>query len=87
MPRLIEKSKYIALIAIVSMLVAATAAFIWGAYKTYLALALMVTSTGKDPLITFYLIQLVDVFLIAIVLYLLSASVFELFIGELALPG
>jgi uncharacterized membrane protein YqhA len=86
MPKFIEKSKYISIIAVASMLLAATGAFFWGAYKTYLALALMFTSAGKDPLITFYMVQLVDAFLIAIVLYLFSASVYELFIGELALP-
>ena len=86
MPRLIEKSRYIAFIAIISMLLASISAFFWGAYKTYLAIVLMITSLGKDPLITFYLIQLVDVFLVSIVMYLLSASIYELFIGDLPLP-
>ena len=86
MIRLIERSRYIAYIAIISMLLAATSAFLWGAYKTYLAIELVITSQGKDPLIMFFLIQLVDVFLVAIVMYLLSASIYELFIGELPLP-
>ena len=46
MPRLIEKSKFIAFIAVVSMLAASAAAFFWGAYKTFLALAVMVTERG-----------------------------------------
>jgi uncharacterized membrane protein YqhA len=86
MQNLIVRSKSVALIAVVSMLIAAASTFVWGAYKTYLAIELMITSQGKDPLITYYLIQLVDVFLVAIVIYLLTASMYELFIGDLPLP-
>jgi uncharacterized membrane protein YqhA len=86
MQNLITRSKSIAFIAVISMLIASASTFIWGAYKTYLAIALMITSHGKAPQITYYLIQLVDVFLVAIVIYLVAASVYEMFIGDLPLP-
>lgn len=83
---ILEQSKHFAWISIIALLIAALFAFLWGAVKTFDAVVIIVTSLGQDPLITFHLIQLVDVFLIAITLFILSASIHELFIGKLNLP-
>lgn len=86
MGRLLEKTRYIGLLGIVSLLVAAIAAFAWGAVKTVNALIVIVTSYGKDTFIAIRLIELVDAFLIATALYVFAVSLYEMFINKIALP-
>jgi uncharacterized membrane protein YqhA len=81
-----EKSRFFTFIPAVCLLFASLAAAVWGAVKTFNTIALILTSAGQDPLITFYLIQLIDVFLISIVLYIFAVNIYELFIGKLQLP-
>lgn len=86
MKTILEQSKQFAWISIIALIIAALFAFLWGAVKTFDAVSIIITTLGQDPLITFYLIQLVDIFLIAITLFILAASIHELFIGKLNLP-
>jgi len=62
------------------------AAYNWGAVKTFSTITLNITSYGKDSYIAVSLIELVDSFLIAIALQILSLSMYELFVGKLNLP-
>ena len=86
MGRLLEKTRYLALVGITSLLLASVAAFGWGAVKTFNVITLIITSYGKDSYIAISLIELVDSFLIAIALLIFSVSLYELFVGELNLP-
>jgi uncharacterized membrane protein YqhA len=86
MKALFEKTRYLTLIAVVSLLVAAFISFIWGAIKTFHAVSEILFSAGQDKLISLYLIQLVDVFLISIALLIFAFSIYELFVGDLDLP-
>jgi uncharacterized membrane protein YqhA len=86
MTKLIEKTRYLGIIGVVSLLLASVAAFGWGVVKTINALVVIITSMGKDPYIAISLIELVDSFLIATVLYVFAVSMYELFINDLALP-
>lgn len=86
MGKILEKTRYLAFIGIISLLFASLAAFGWGAVKTINAIELIIMSYGKDPFITVSLIELVDSFLIAIALLIFSVSMYELFIGKLNLP-
>lgn len=86
MKSFIEKTRYLNLIAVFALLLATIDAFALGLIKTYKAILAIFTSAGRDPLILYYLIQLVDTFLVAIVLYIFAVSVYELFIGKLDLP-
>jgi uncharacterized membrane protein YqhA len=87
MSKLLEKSRYLAMIGVLALLVSALAAFGWGILKTWFAIELIVSSLGKDATITVELIEVVDAFLIATALLIFAASLYELFIGELAMPG
>ncbi len=87
MARLLEKTRYLAFFGIFSLLLAALAAFGWGAVKTFNLIILIITSYGKDSFIAVSLIELVDSFLIAIALLIFSVSMYELFIDKLNLPG
>jgi uncharacterized membrane protein YqhA len=84
--QLLEKSRYLILIAVISSLVASVAAFLWGAVKTIAVIADLVTSVGKYPLASVALIELMDAFLIATGLLIFGLGLYELFIEDLSLP-
>jgi uncharacterized membrane protein YqhA len=86
MVKLLEKTRYLGIVGVVSLLLASMAAFGWGVVKTFNAIIVIVTSYGKDPYIAISLIELVDSFLIATALYIFAVSIYELFINKLALP-
>ena len=83
---ILEKSRYLAIIGVISLLIAALAAFVWGTLKTVSATLLVIQSSGRDAGITIELIEIVDSFLIATAILIFAASLYELFIGELNLP-
>ncbi len=83
---LVEKSKYLILIAVASTLVASTAAFLWGAIKTVKVLIAILTPIGGDPTAAIALVELMDTFLIATVLFIFAMGMYELFIGSISLP-
>jgi uncharacterized membrane protein YqhA len=86
MQGLLEKSRYVGLIGVFSLLMASVIAFGWGAVKTVNAIAAIVASYGKDPYIAVQLIELVDSFLIATALFVFAVSMYEMFVNKLALP-
>ncbi len=83
---ILEKSRYLAVVGIVSLLAAALAAFGWGTLKTVHAVMLVIQSMGKDAGITIEFIEIVDSFLIATAILIFAVSLYELFIGEIDLP-
>jgi len=86
MGKLLEKSRYLGLIGVISLLLASVSAFVWGAVKTVVAILGIISSYGKDPYIAISLIELVDSFLIATALFIFAVSMYEMFIEKVALP-
>jgi uncharacterized membrane protein YqhA len=86
MARLIERSRYLILLAVGATLVASAVAFLWGVWKTAQVIVKMIVSQGEDPLTAVSLIALMDKFLIAVGLYIFAVGMYELFIGEVSLP-
>jgi uncharacterized membrane protein YqhA len=86
MKTILEKSRYLSFIGIVSLLVAALAAFAWGTLKTVSAVMLVIESLGRDAAITIEFIEIVDSFLIATAILIFAVSLYELFISDLDLP-
>jgi uncharacterized membrane protein YqhA len=84
---LLERSRYLVVIAVLACLVAALAAFGWGAFKAWHAVASLIQSGGKDPLGAIKFIELMDTFLIATALLIFAIGLHELFIEDVALPG
>ncbi len=82
----IEKSKSLILIAVVSSLIASATAFIYGMIKTFAVILNFVMSYGKDPLGVIALLGLMDIFLIATVLFIFAMGMYELFIDNIVLP-
>lgn len=85
MKRILENSKYIVLIAVISLLLAAIATFLWGAAQTVLLVAKFV-ATPTDAGLIVAIVQLMDLFLLGTVLLVFALGLYELFIGKLALP-
>ncbi len=87
MAKILEKSRYLVLLAVISSLIASAAAFLWGVYKTVLVLVEMIITGDKSTAITVALIELMDKFLIAVGLYIFAVGVYGLFLGELKVPA
>ncbi|MHC1782271.1 MAG: YqhA family protein [Anaerolineaceae bacterium] len=83
---LIEKSKYLILIAVATLLITFCFALFWGVAKAVAAWVEVVSSVGKSSQIYLLLIKVIDAFLITLVLYLLAVSIYELFIEDTNLP-
>lgn len=86
MKRIIEKSKNLFLIAVASTLIASIIGFLWGLVKTFTVIINLILSYGKNPFAAIELIELMDIFLIATILYIFALGMYELFIGSVNLP-
>jgi uncharacterized membrane protein YqhA len=84
--KLLEKSNYLVLIAVFSSLLASVAAFVWGAVKSVKVIIDIIVNIGSESNFTVPLIEVMDIFLIATVLFIFSLGMYELFIGKLSLP-
>ena len=84
--RILESSRYLVVIGVVSSLVASLAVFVWGLVKTGAVVLGLLRTGGTDPLTVVRLIELMDKFLIAVGLYIFAVGLYELFIGDLDLP-
>lgn len=82
----IEKSRYLSLIAVFSLLLASALAFGVGAVKTAKAVITIFEGDDLGSLILVAFIQIADVFLLATALFVFAVSLYELFIGPLDLP-
>jgi uncharacterized membrane protein YqhA len=84
--KLLERSRYLVVIAVVASLVAAVAAFGWGAVKTVLIIVHLVTERDQGHEMSIAFIQLMDAFLIATGLVIFALGLYELFVEALDLP-
>ena len=86
MKLIVEKSRYLALIGVIGLLIAAIAAFGWGLYKTGLLVYEVTIGLSASTSIIVDLVKIVDFFLIATTLLIFAASLYELFITEIDVP-
>ena len=86
MKTILEKSRYLAFIGVVPLLVASIAAFAWGLLQTFQIVMLVISSLGADEGITVGFIKIIDIFLIATATLIFTLSLYRLFIGEINAP-
>lgn len=86
MKAIIEKSKYLIIIAVAALLITFVFSLFWGAAKAVAAWIEIVSSAGKSTVINLMLIKVIDAFLITLAFYLLAVSIYELFIEDTNLP-
>ena len=84
---LVEKSRYISLVVVISLLLTFVMSIFWGLSRAIIAWMEIILSLGQASEIILLILKLIDAFLIAIVLYILAASIYKLFVGELELPS
>jgi uncharacterized membrane protein YqhA len=83
---ILERSRYLAIIGIISLLFASVAAFLWGALKTWQVIVLVISSWGTDKGIIIGFIEIVDAFLVATAILIFMLSLYELFIDKINAP-
>ena len=83
---IVEKSRYLALIGVIGLLIAGVAAFGWGLYKTVMLVYEVTTGASAGKTVIVDLVKIVDFFLIATTLLIFAASLYELFIAEVNVP-
>lgn len=87
MKKILESSRYLTIIGVLALLIAALAAFVWGIFQTWYAVSMIIESRGEDIGITIALIEIVDSFLIATTLLIFSVNLYELFIEDVNIPA
>jgi uncharacterized membrane protein YqhA len=85
MNRIVASARYLALAGVFFGLLAALAAFTWGGVKTVLIVKKL--AYGEFDGMAVGLVQIMDGFLIAAGLLIFALGLYELFIGEIELPG
>ncbi len=87
MKTVIEKSKYLSLIAVVALLLTFALSLFWGVVQAVKTWGKIILSFGQSPDIILLILKLIDGFLVTIVLYILAASIYKLFVSEVELPS
>lgn len=83
---LLERARYLSLIGVLSLLISAAAAMVWGVWKTYKAIKLMAFPAQDEDFKLVALFQSLDCFLVATAFMVIAISLYELFIGDLDVP-
>lgn len=84
--RLLEKSRYLVVLPVISSLIASFSAMIWGAFKTGKLVKDLILLQVNDDMIAIKLISIMDTLLIATALYIFAVGLYELFVKDLDLP-
>jgi uncharacterized membrane protein YqhA len=87
MKTIIEKSRYLSLLAVVTLLLTFALSLFWGIVQAVKAWGKIILSFGQSPDIILSILKLIDTFLVAIVLYILAASIYKLFVSDVELPS
>ena len=87
MKTIIEKSKYLSLLAVITLLLTFALSLFWGIAQAVKTWGKIILSWGQSADIIVSILKLIDAFLVAMVLYILAASLYELFVGKVELPS
>lgn len=90
MKKILSSGRYLTFIAVICIIIAATTLLVYGTIVTFTVVydtinhAYFSEKGAKKLLLSF--IEMVDVFLLSTVLYVIAVGLYELFIGDLDLP-
>jgi uncharacterized membrane protein YqhA len=87
MKTIIEKSKYLSLLAVFTLLLTFAMSMFWGIAQAFFTWKKIILSFGQSPDIILSVLKLIDTFLVVIVLYILAASIYKLFVSNVELPS
>ncbi len=83
---IIEKSRYVAYIGALVLLVCSLTAYVLGVYKTVKTVITIALGEAKDDFALIVLFDCLDTILVGTALLVISVSIYELFIGDLKVP-
>jgi uncharacterized membrane protein YqhA len=83
---IIEKSRYVAYIGVLVLLVCSLTAYVLGVYKTIKSVIAIALNEVKDDFALIALFDCLDSILVGTALLVISVSLYELFIGDLKVP-
>ncbi|MBI5892154.1 MAG: YqhA family protein [Deltaproteobacteria bacterium] len=88
MKTILEKSKYIVILAVVALLFASASTFVWATIKMFSTIFHMFLDIGgaETSEVTAHTVAILDSFILAVILYIFSIALYELFIGRLNMP-
>ena len=86
MKRLIEKSRYLAIVSVYGMIAGAVASIYLGAVKTVKVIYTAALNSQETEPTLYQLFEALDCFLIATALIVIAFAIYDLFIGELEVP-
>lgn len=86
MKAMLEKSRYLILIAVLFALIAALAAFLLDAPKTIAVICPVASTRGDDLKGVIEIIRVIDIFLTSASFFIFSVSMYELFIEDVTVP-
>lgn len=87
MVQVLRRSRFVAVIGVVSLLLSSIVAFMWALVEAINTVALILVSHGQDSHIAIVLVQVIDSVLIASVLLVSAVSLYEIFVDRLDLPS
>ena len=87
MKTIIEKSKYLSILAVITLLLTFALSLFWGIAQAVKAWGIIILSMGQSADVILSILKLIDAFLVAMVLYILAASIYELFVSKVELPS
>lgn len=85
---LIEKSKFIVILPVLALLISSIFLIFYGCFSTVETILKIVTGQASldSTFVSTKFIAIMDIFLLAIILYIFSMGLYGLFIGQLRLP-
>lgn len=83
---IVEKSRYLALVGVIGLLIGAVAAFYVGMEKVFKVLQTAFLHYESNNPTLYILFEILDSFLVAVALIVIAVSIYELFIDELEVP-
>jgi uncharacterized membrane protein YqhA len=88
MAAMLARVRYLAIVAVVGVLVQAVVTYGWAAYQTFdFCRDLFVDGAAEDDRTVVELLQVLDLYLIGTVLMITSIGLYELFVGPVELPS
>ena len=88
MKTILENAKYVVMLAVLSTLAASVSIFIWASVQMAIVIFHLFADifSAEAAGTTAHAVAILDSFILAVILYIFSIALYELFIGELKLP-
>ena len=81
-----NQARFVVLIAVVGLLATTLASFGWGIAKTVKFVDTLLSGGWREDLTVVSLLEVIDIYLLAVVQLIMSIGLYELFVGTLDVP-